>query len=89
MICKYWKSEDNFCVKKMKTINYDDLATCAEFCSYFSRINVENLLTCPNCFQEFNLTKNNVIRIGQSEHIKCPYCDSIIDVKPDDEALSE
>lgn len=82
-ICRYWNNQ-NYCSKKEKAINPDELWECIPNCAYYSP---HNMIICPNCNEQFPRTKTGVVEIKSQEHDKCPRCCSTFNVNRDDKKL--
>lgn len=90
MVCKYWRQEDLFCVKKEETVNPDEFSDCAETCpDYEPTREHEIVITCCSCDTKFPLKRAKEIVVNNKEYLKCPACGAVQGFKRDDEELSE
>lgn len=89
MMCKHWREEDSFCVKKEKTVDLDELSGCAETCPDYKSSREHEIVTCGICDTEFPLKKANKIEVDNKEYPKCPTCGTVMGLKRDDEKLSK
>lgn len=73
--CKHW--DNQYCCKKEKTINYDELVECVINCADYSPLEIiktEQKWICQNCNMPFLQTKTGVVEIKACEYVKCPNC---------------
>ncbi len=90
MVCACWDKQNNYCNFKKTTINFEDLNFCAQDCTGYvpsKAINLEELLECKTCGEEFVSKWSRKVNIKGKEYDKCPKCGSI-NIKRNDEALS-
>ena len=89
MVCKHWRPEDFFCVKKEEIVNPDELGDCAETCSDYEPMRKHKIVTCNSCGAKFVLKKTDEIGIKNASYPRCQTCGAVVGVERDDEKLSK
>ncbi len=89
MSCKYWKKEDSYCIKKQKTINYDEPSDCIENCPDYLPLKISSIMICNSCGSEFPLIKKSVVEVKGKKYIKCSFCGSVVNLERADDSLGK